>query len=190
MNIVACRLVKTGRPARSVRAYTQGERSRLRVVFGDTIDYERVAIRCGPGRNPIAAVAFANRTPAITLGSTIYMRPDVYRDDFSADMVLLAHETTHIWQYVNTLPGGFIGPGLIACQSLFKGGTDKAYDISGVHLGSRFNGLGFEQQAVVVESYFAAMRKRNDQRLSLCGQVLKSARPSLLEASLRGEQNI
>ena len=159
-------------------------------MFGDTIDYDRVTIRCGPGRNPIAAVAFANRTPAITLGAAIYMRPDFYRDDFSADMVLLAHETTHIWQYFNTLPGGFIGPGLIACQSLFKGGTDRAYDISSVTAGSRFNGLGFEQQAVVVESYFEALRTHNDARLSLCRDVLKSARPNLLEATLRGERNI
>lgn len=165
------------------RAYTPAERAGLQRVFGGSLDYDRVLIRRGPGRNPIAAVALASRAAAIAMGSTIYLAPALYREDYADDLALLAHETTHIWQYQNTLPGGVFGPPLIACQSLAKGGTWATYDISRVHAGTPFGTLGFEQQATVVQAYYDALRRGDEARLQTCARVLRSARPGLMDGA-------
>lgn len=85
-----------------MRALTAGEIALLREGFGDRIDYERIRLRQGHGRNPTAIAAFRNGNTAITLRRNIYFRAH-YSDDFSEAGVvaqsLLLHEMTHVWQY-------------------------------------------------------------------------------------------
>lgn len=85
-----------------MRALKAGEIALLEEAFGDRIDYKRVGLRLGAGRNAAAIAAFRNGNTAITLSWNIYFRTH-YSDDFSeADVLaqsLFHHEMTHVWQY-------------------------------------------------------------------------------------------
>jgi hypothetical protein len=172
-----------------VRPYTAGELAALQPVFGATIDYDTVVLRRGAGRNPIAAIAFANAAAAIALGRTIHVRKECWSDDYSkaGDMGLVFHETTHMYQYANSLPGGVLGPPLIGLQSLRMGGGAFAYDIGDVTADTDFTGLGYEQQAVVVEAFARAVQARDLDRASMCAQVLRTAAPVLLGEGILAE---
>jgi hypothetical protein len=171
------------------RPYTAGELAALQPVFGATVDYDRIKLRRGAGRNPIAAIAFAAASAAIALGRTIYVRRDCWSDDYSksGDMGLVFHETTHMYQYANSLPGGVLGPPLIGLQSLLMGGGASAYDIAGVTADTDFDDLGYEQQAVVVETFAKAVRDQELERASMCAQVLRTADPMLLASATPAE---
>jgi hypothetical protein len=172
------------RPRRMTRGrpFTPGELARLRPVFGATVDYGDIALCRGAGRNPIAAIAFAHGSAAIALGKTIHVRRDCWSDDYSTcgDMGLVFHETTHMYQYANALPGGVLGPPLIGLQSLLMGGGAFAYEIGDVTADTDFNRLGYEQQAVVVEAFATAVRDEDLERASMCARVLRTAKPVLL----------
>ena len=161
----------------------------MQPVFGATLDYEKIELRRGAGRNPIAAVAFANASAAIALGNTIYVHEACWSDDYAkrGDMGLVFHETTHMYQYANTLPGGVLGPPLIGLQSLLMGGGAFAYEIGGVTADTDFNALGFEQQAVVVETFAKAARIRDLDRALMCARVLRTANPMLLPTGTPAE---
>ncbi len=85
-----------------MRRLKSGEIALLAEAFGDRIDYARVRLRSGAGRNVAAILAFRNDNTAITLRRSLYFRTD-YSDDYSkADVFaqsLLHHEMTHVWQY-------------------------------------------------------------------------------------------
>ncbi|SFK68504.1 RHS repeat-associated core domain-containing protein [Caulobacter sp. UNC279MFTsu5.1] len=141
-----------------LRPYTKGELSLLRSIFGSNVPYSKVDIKSGSGLNLIAKAAFAGGTPAITLGHTIYVRPNYYSADMSVDngslpmnpRELISHETTHIWQYKNVI-GFLLGPTKIAEDSLGmqSKGLDP-YDIQSVTGETDFGSLHYEQQAQVV----------------------------------------
>lgn len=158
----------------NARRYTDAERDQLFPIFGTSIDYGRVRLRRGAGLNPIAAVAFRNRTPAITLGATIYFNPDFWRDDFaavSADFPLLAHETTHIWQYQTRL-GEIVGPPSVALDSLFRG--PNPYQVADLTAEAGFDSLGYEQQAEAVLEYAAAVLAGHETSHGRYGTILRS----------------
>jgi hypothetical protein len=156
--------------------------ARLQPVFGATLDYGAIALRRGAGRNPIAAIAFANASAAIALGNTIHVRKECWSDDYSkrGDMGLVLHETAHMYQYANTLPGGVLGPPLM-------GGGAFAYDISKLTADARFDDLGYEQQAVVVEAFAKAVRDQDRDRALMCARVLRTANPMLLQNGTAAE---
>jgi type VI secretion system secreted protein VgrG len=83
------------------RALTEGEIATAREAFGDGVDYDRIRIGKGPGRNPVAWLARRNGNPAITLVNTIHLFGADLGRDFSAgaDRMLFLHEMTHVWQY-------------------------------------------------------------------------------------------
>ncbi|WP_307347724.1 eCIS core domain-containing protein [Caulobacter ginsengisoli] len=143
-------------------------------IFGGSIDYGRVRIAKGAGANLVAIGAFQRRAPAITLGRTIYYRDDFYREDFTAnpaDAALLAHETTHIWQYQTRL-GETLGPPTVALDTL-KHGKD-AYEVANLTADTDFNSLGYEQQAEAVLEYATAMLGGHAANLARYGAVLRS----------------
>jgi hypothetical protein len=85
-----------------LRELTPGEIALLKEAFGVSIDYERVRLRSGAGRNAAALAAFRKGNVAITLSRSLYFRAH-YSDDFSEAGVfaqsLFHHEMTHVWQY-------------------------------------------------------------------------------------------
>lgn len=158
------------------RPYRQGEIAMLAQIFGEAIDYGRVRLARGAGLNPIAAVAFRNRTPAITLGRTIHFRADVWQDDFAAAGIdaqaLLAHETTHIWQYQTQL-GEIAGPPSVALDSLLRG--PNPYAVAHLTAEARFEALGYEQQAEAVLEYAAAILAGHREQAVRYEAILRSA---------------
>lgn len=157
------------------RPFRPTEIEALTPIFGDAIDYARVRLRRGPGLNLIAAIAFANRAPAITLGRTIYFAPSAWREDFTAeggDFPLLAHEATHVWQYQTRL-GEIAGPPSVALDSLLRG--PDPYDIGGLAVDDDFGLLGYEQQAEAVLEYAKSFLAGDTNRANRFGGVLRSA---------------
>lgn len=175
---------------RAARPYRSTEIDALKPIFGDAIDYGRVRLRRGPGLNPIAAIAFANRTPAITLGRTIYFAASAWREDFTvegADFPLLAHETTHIWQYQTRL-GEIAGPPSVALDSLLRGADP--YDLGGLTPDTPFDALGYEQQAEVVRKFVELLLKEDGLGLAKFASVLSSVGLGTLQLQAVGPHHI
>ena len=130
--IVAERIANSLRgPA--ARELTSTERASLEEVFGDEIDLDNVRIVRGSGYNAAAAAAFQNGNPAITIGDTVYVRPDVYDrlgSDFTSSpegIETLAHEFTHVMQYQKLGFGDFFAR--YGNEFARAGGdADKLYD--------------------------------------------------------------
>lgn len=157
-----------------MRKLTAGEIALLEEAFGDRIDYEKVRLRLGAGRNTAAIAAFRNGNTAITLRWSIYFRT-FYNDDFSeADVFaqsLFHHEMTHVWQYAMLGAPRFLARyarELAACR--FNARAMYRYE-EGV---TRFAGARLEAQAEMVGDYCHA---------KLVGDEARMVR---LERNLRG----
>lgn len=101
IHAAAHRWAETGRTA-DARPLTPGEARWAGSAFGGALPAEALRIVQGPGRSAFAAMAFTKGNPAITVGRTVYVRPDRYRADFAAtpeDIALFVHECTHVTQY-------------------------------------------------------------------------------------------
>lgn len=101
LHAAAHRFAETGRTA-DARPLTRAESERVGAAFGAALPAEALRFVPGPGKSVMAAMAFAKGNPAITIGRTVYVRPDRYRPDFAAtpeDVALLVHECTHVLQY-------------------------------------------------------------------------------------------
>ena len=101
LHAAANRIAETGRTDEA-RPLTSGEVRRVAAAFGDELPAQALRFVPGPGRSAFAAMAFAKGNPAITIGRTVYIRPDRYRADLSdtaEDIELLVHECTHVVQY-------------------------------------------------------------------------------------------
>lgn len=82
------------------RGLRPGEAAAVQRVFGESVDPARLRIVAGPGDSFIAAQAFRNGNPAITIGDTIYFRNAPTDLSTSADgLRTLAHEVNHVRQY-------------------------------------------------------------------------------------------
>ena len=85
-----------------MRGLTPGEIALAREVFGERIDYCRIRFSHGAARNPVAALAFRNGNPAITLRRTVYYGTHPCEDYSLASphlQSLFVHEMAHVWQY-------------------------------------------------------------------------------------------
>ncbi len=117
----------------------------------------QVRIVPGAGNQPAAAAAFRNGNPAITIGNTIYMKPEVYRARGGSDLSsnpegveMLLHEYTHVIQYTRL---GFTAFGARYAREFHQSGYDanKMYDY-----GSRtrnYDDEMLEGQAAMVGDY-------------------------------------
>jgi len=138
------------------RPLTPGEKDMARTVFGDSVRYDKVKVYNGP---PKVAGIFRlkqNRLSAITPNGDIYLvDKDVQQPDLSlageASRKLLIHEMTHVWQHQQgrNVEGEAI---FLFVKSGFNYDSCYAYDINGKQ---KFLSLNLEQQAHIVEDYFA-----------------------------------
>ena len=142
------------------RTLTPGELALARKAFPASFPFARVTMVSGAYGNPAAMAAFRNGNTAITLGRTIYFRPDKYRPELAAgsadEQDLLIHELTHIWQYARLgMPrffaiyaGNFLGCGMNA---------GKMYDYKSDP--RPFAQLRLEAQAQMVGNYASALAR-------------------------------
>lgn len=148
--------------AANKRGLTAGERKLLGDIFRDTIEYDRITLQDGAGRNPLALVAL--RSPkhwAMTYRNTIHYNKGHLHDDFSAAedryQALLVHEVTHVWQYtrLGLLPFGLrYGWNFISCD--FNQGRLYDYDAE-----TDFGSATLEAQAQIV-SHSWSLRGKPD----------------------------
>lgn len=128
------------------RRMTDGEISLAHQIFGDRINYERVRI------HKKAKISLARSR---VHNNSIYMSIAAYRDDYSQSRNSTVrgkfiHEMAHVWQHQS-------GKNLIgeAVGLFFEhgGDYDKAYDYTILDL-EKFERLGIEQQAKIIQDYF------------------------------------
>ncbi|MEZ0262864.1 MAG: hypothetical protein ACAH80_17800 [Alphaproteobacteria bacterium] len=138
------------------RPLTPGETKLAQEVFGNSIDYKKVTIYNGPPK--IAGLIELNKDGlgAISPGGNIYLvgkdcqKPDLSQGSQS-DRRLFIHEMTHVWQHQQ---GRFVNCEAVALfvKSGFEYNKAYAYDLDATQ---KFRMLNLEQQADVVEDYFA-----------------------------------
>jgi hypothetical protein len=135
---------------------TSSEISDARLVFGSSIDLSRVRIVYSP---VISALT--------TLGDTIRVPPT-----YTMPRRVLIHELTHIWQF-QTKGSAYISDSVFHQTTAFltRGDRGAAYDYTIVP-GKSFHDYTAEQQASIVEDYFAYSGLRtNTEYKRLIGQV-------------------
>ncbi|MEA3011210.1 MAG: hypothetical protein QOJ91_2902 [Sphingomonadales bacterium] len=157
-----------------MRGLTPGEIALLREAFGDRMDYGKIRLRSGAGRNAAAIAAFRKGNVAITLGRSVYFRTQ-YSDDFAEAEVfaqsLFHHEIVHVWQYATLGKARFLARyarELAACR--FNALAMYRYE-EGI---TRFARARLEAQAQMIGDYCLAR---------LIGDEARQAR---LERNLEG----
>lgn len=90
-----------GSTAGAGRRLTVGEVAFLRTVFQDAVDYGRMRVKKGSLLTLAAG--------GVTLDNVVNIHPDWYFEDFATAPLearaLLAHETTHVWQFQRGIRG-------------------------------------------------------------------------------------
>ncbi len=89
------------------RTLTPAEIKIVAWAFGkQPVSPSQVRIVPGPGFQTLAAIAFLNGNPAITIGNTVYIKQHVYRERGGSNLAatpegveMLLHEYTHVLQY-------------------------------------------------------------------------------------------
>lgn len=159
------------------RSPTEAERAYAATLYGDTLDVDRLRlvdghfgqsvtfryaarprVTCQERVFPPVEDAVVTWSPAATtLFNTVYLRDDLYREDFAEEYVqgtdlyalmLFAHETAHVWQWQNRAQTGYHP--LKAAREHGSGTDPYLFDLDGT---ARFADFGFEQQAAIVEEY-------------------------------------
>ena len=165
------------------RPLTPGETALATEAFGRDPSPTVVRIVAGPGHQPLAASAFLNGNPAITIGNTIYIKPSKYRlvdgQDLSIEpegAELLLHEYTHVVQYARL---GFARFGKRYAAEFRRSGNnaDRMYAYGTRRL--RYEDEMIEGQAQMV-GHYAHQRVlephlRNEQLIARLRQRLKGS---------------
>ena len=133
------------------RGLTAGETKLLTEIFRDTIDYDRIRLQDGAGRNPLALIALrSSKNWAMTYLGTIHYNKGHFQDDFSAGehryQTLLVHEVTHVWQYTRLGLAAFglrYGWNFVSCDF----NQDRLYDYDAK---TEFGSATLEAQAQIV----------------------------------------
>lgn len=164
----------------NIRRLRQEEENEARKVFGDSIDYKTVFIKPTGGNTMV----WAYRDKSIGWYNVIRWSADVYINGAQHSSYLkrtFVHEMTHVWQSRHgsypreymlasvgaQLKGGFLDiwengarklagrirtKGLINAWHSYRG---RAYAFSMKDIGKNFNEFNVEQQASIVESWYA-----------------------------------
>lgn len=133
------------------RQLTNNEIGMLKLIFSDSIEYDKVKIFKDK------YLPFQNKNIAMSPNGNIYFDEKHHQDDFSissnSNKMWFIHEMTHVWQYQNGL--NIINN---AFGVLFRGGykNKSAYCYDYECKSDEFCSLNFEQQATIIEDYFAA----------------------------------
>lgn len=137
------------------RRLTPEEIAELEKIFSGAVALKKVRIKEGK----IGVMSASGR--AFTVGNTIYIPGENGAGYGPAGsrgyMILLAHETTHVWQYQN---GGtrYMMASLRAQASSYWRGRNvhEAYDFElGISAGKKWARLNPEQQAELIEQCYA-----------------------------------
>jgi hypothetical protein len=124
------------------RSLTVAEISELRPIFENKLNFGKVIVKSG-----FAGIySFSDRP--FTVRYTIYLK------EKAADLALLAHESTHAWQFEQR--GDSYVRESIQAQTANKLGVGPGYDWTGASLTRRWSDLNPEQEAGFVGHAYAA----------------------------------
>ena len=133
------------------RQLTNNEIEMLKLIFSDSIEYDKVKIFKDK------YLPFQNKNIAMSPNGNIYFDEKHHQDDFSissnSNKMWFIHEMTHVWQYQN----GFklIRNALkLSLKGQYKNKFAYCYDYECES--DEFCSLNFEQQATIIEDYFAS----------------------------------
>lgn len=144
--------------SRRSRSLTPGEKTYLREIFHDAVDYDRVTITRGSALSAGAAR---------TTGNTINLQDEHFRADTmelsDSGMLVLAHEMGHVWQYQNGglayIPSSLIPQIVAGIQGQSR---NAAYDWrNAVRNRIDWSDWNAEQQAECISDYNEALRRIN-----------------------------
>jgi hypothetical protein len=131
------------------RGLTARESEAARMVFGESLDLDRVVLAGAPilGIDRIARA----------LPNAIYFPLDAYRKGLSLRWVI--HELTHAWQYQH---GVSLATTLYhAVRGIYDYGGEKELRVA-LKAGKRFTDFNTEQQGEILADYFDYSRKGRD----------------------------
>ena len=131
------------------RSLGRAERRLARPIFGNSLDYDRVRL--------ISSDTLQYRT----VGNNIYLPPSFSITDASMAQTLI-HELTHVWQYQHggtSYISGSLSDQIVA--AITEGSRNFAYDYT-IGPDQSFFDFGYEQQAAIVEHYFAMLRDQRE----------------------------
>ena len=150
------------------RALLRSETELARTVFGNSIDYTRVRLIIG------------NLAAGTTAGNNIRL-PEDFSIANEEHKQLLIHEMTHVWQFQHN-GAGYITTSLL--QQMHAGATrgnrNFAYDYR-ISAGNTFFEFAPEQQAFIVENYYAMLR--DQQLIGAAGGMTRTYKSNHLDAS-------
>jgi len=163
------------------RKLTENEIKLAKTIFGDSIDYDAVAISAKK------TIFFQPRDYAMTVSNNIYM-DNRYREDYTLDPdpkfhALLIHELTHVWQYQNKIFNPMVAA--LGLNLKHKFNYREAYEF---HLDEKKDLMeyGLEQQAEIIEEYFLTKHKGLSSYLDRCTNKCNDAeRLALYESVLK-----
>jgi hypothetical protein len=174
--IVFCSLALGSLIGCTERTLTSSEAAYLGTVLGNNVSYEDIKIQQG---------GLADARPnggAVAVGNTIYYNRDLYRENFVPqddvvfieDLVTLAHEVTHIWQYTSgKTPNCTVAE--LASEHVEFG--DEVYDYAQPLSRSKtFIDYRCEQQAQIVGDW-VMLRALNSPEASRYEAVIRVAMP-------------
>ena len=131
------------------RPLTAGERTMLRPIFRDGIDYGKV--RVVDGEFP-----FQPSGTYMTPRGHIYAPGRLFREDFSlpslssGERAVFVHEMTHVWQYASGID--LVARAVVEFAK-YRGAYEKAYPYR-LEVGRDLVDYGMEQQASILEDYY------------------------------------
>jgi hypothetical protein len=172
------------------RPLSEAEITLARQVFGDAIDYGRVAVHAR------GFLPFGLQHPATSMAPNggLYCGERVYRPDFACgdarDALHFIHEMTHVWQHQLGYPVWLAGL-LIALRGGYLGNRAYRYDAR-LAQGRALAGFNMEQQADLVAHWAGAAvlgladyaPRRPALELALGGFLRSASDPALLPARL------
>jgi hypothetical protein len=162
-------LFKVRRKELTKRPINEDEEALARQVFHDQLPYNRIHIANFflPGNEGVA-VTVASGTELIPIKAltdyTIYFGERVFRDgaDAPGTRNTFVHELTHVWQGHHSLfPWQYMVSSMLSQGRaiIFHGDRNRAYEFAP---GRAWGSYNAEQQANIVESWFAAGMKTTD----------------------------
>ena len=161
------------------RPLTDGEVALLRPIFRDGIDYANVRVIDN-------AFPLQQANVYMTPRGHIYAPGALYRKDFSkagtGERMVFVHEMTHVWQFANGMD--LIAQGFVEFTRN-QGAYEKAYPYE-LATGRDLTEYGMEQQASIVEDYFAITSEHETPRRITNAHLGAAERDRLYAAVLAG----
>lgn len=167
----------------TTRLINQDEITLVRQVFQDQLPYDKIHIADFylPGNEGVAVTLISGAAiiPIRSLSSfTIYFGPNVFRDGANSSSIrnTFVHECTHVWQgYHSKLSWGYMVESMIAQGRAIveHGDRNRAYDYE---LGKAWSSYNVEQQANIVEDWFAGGMRTDDERYTYIANNIRAGR--------------